>query len=122
MKKFATIAALIAAMLIAPAFAQKTGVDDMKGMDSMKGMEKPDKMDKPNPMSSHHGVGVVKKVDSSTQIVTLAHDPVKSLGWPAMTMGFKVKDKKLMDRLNVDKKVEFDFVQDGNAYVVTAVK
>ena len=122
MKKLAIAAALTTAVLAAPAFAQKGGMDDMKGMENMKGMEKMDKMEKMDPMASHHATGVVKKVDSTTQTVTLAHDPVKSLSWPAMTMGFKVKDKMLLDKLAVDKKVDFDFVKEGNDYVVTAVK
>ena len=39
-----------------------------------------------------------------------------------MTMGFVVKEKGLFDKLTVGKKVKVEFVQDGNAYVVTAIK
>jgi Cu(I)/Ag(I) efflux system protein CusF len=70
----------------------------------------------------HHATGVVKKVDPKTGLVTLAHEPVKSMNWPAMTMGFQVKDKMLLDKLSVGKKVDFDFEQGSNGYVVTAVK
>ena len=72
--------------------------------------------------AAHTATGVVKKVDAKSGAVTLAHDPIKSLNWPAMTMGFTVKDKALLDKLAVDKKVEFEFVQQGKDYVVTAVK
>jgi Cu(I)/Ag(I) efflux system protein CusF len=65
---------------------------------------------------------VVKKVDAKTGTVTLAHDPVKSLNWSAMTMGFMVKDKMLLDKLAVGKKVEIEFVQRGKDYVITSVK
>jgi Cu(I)/Ag(I) efflux system protein CusF len=61
-------------------------------------------------------------VDPKAGTVTLAHDPVKSLKWPAMTMGFQVKDKTLLSKLAVDKKVEFEFVQQGKDYVITSVK
>jgi Cu/Ag efflux protein CusF len=71
---------------------------------------------------AHKATGVVKKVDSRTGTVTLAHDPVKSLNWPAMTMGFTVKETALFDKLAVDRKVEFEFVQRGKDYVITAVK
>ena len=70
----------------------------------------------------HHVAAVVKGVDAAKGSVTLSHGPVATLNWPAMTMGFKVKDKALMERLAKDKQVEVDFVQDGSDYVVTAVK
>ena len=72
--------------------------------------------------AAHQATGVVKKVDAKAGTVTLAHDPVKSLKWPAMTMGFQVKDKMLLDKLAVGKKVEFEFVQHGKDYVITSVK
>jgi Cu(I)/Ag(I) efflux system periplasmic protein CusF len=66
--------------------------------------------------------GVVKKVDAASGKATIAHGPVPSLKWPAMTMGFVVKDKKLLDKLKVDRKVDFEFVQQGKDYVITSVK
>jgi Cu/Ag efflux protein CusF len=72
--------------------------------------------------TAHKATGVVKKVDPKAGTVTLAHDPVRSLNWPAMTMGFQVKDKPLLNKLAVDKKVEFEFVQQGKNYVITSVK
>lgn len=71
---------------------------------------------------AHTATGVVKKLDLKSGTVTLAHGPVKSLGWPAMTMGFQVKDRTLMDKLAVDRKIAFEFVQQGKDYVITGVK
>jgi Cu(I)/Ag(I) efflux system protein CusF len=71
---------------------------------------------------THHASGTVKKVDAAKGSVTFAHGPVKSLNWPAMTMGFRVKDKTLLDKLAVGKQAEFEFVQEGSNYVVTAVR
>jgi Cu(I)/Ag(I) efflux system periplasmic protein CusF len=73
-------------------------------------------------VAAHQATGVVKKVDPKAGTVTLAHDPVKSLKWPAMTMGFTVKDKALLDKLQPGKKVEFEFLQQGKDYVITGVK
>ena len=72
--------------------------------------------------AAHQATGVVKSVDRTKSAVTLAHDPVKSLNWPAMTMGFQVKEKALLDKLQQGKKIEFAFVQEGKNYVITSVK
>ncbi len=72
--------------------------------------------------TAHTAQGVVKKLNAGTGVVTVAHGPVNSLNWPPMTMGFKVKDKALLDKLKEGQKVAFEFVQEGNGYVVTKVK
>ncbi|MBN8486648.1 copper-binding protein [Ideonella sp. 4Y11] len=115
MKKAALPSLVLA--LLAPAMAAmaQPKMDDMKSMDMTK---------KPAATASvvHKAMGTVKKVDAKGGVVTLAHEPIKSLNWPAMTMGFKVKDKMLMDKLTDGKKVEFEFTQDDKDYVVTGVK
>jgi Cu(I)/Ag(I) efflux system protein CusF len=72
--------------------------------------------------AAHQATGVVKSVEPARNTVMLAHDPVKSLNWPAMTMPFTVKDKALLDKLEPGKKVVFEFVQQGKNYVITSVK
>ncbi len=42
--------------------------------------------------------------------------------WPAMSMTFTVKDKALLGKFSQDKKVEFEFVEQGSNYVITSVK
>jgi len=54
--------------------------------------------------------------------VTIAHGPIKSMNWTAMNMTFAVKDKALLDKFSQDKKVEFEFVQQGSDYVIKSVK
>lgn len=75
-----------------------------------------------NAQTAHTAQGVVKKLNAGTGVVTVEHGPVNSLNWPPMTMGFKVKDKALLDRLKEGQKVAFEFVQEGGGYVVTKVK
>ena len=94
---------------------------DMTSMD-MKGMDQSSMSDAGKARTIHVATGVVKKVDSKQNTATIAHEPVKSLGWPAMTMTFKVKDKALLDKLSVEKKADVQFVQQGKDYVVTSVK
>ena len=108
------VAAVIASLLVTGAVAQQK-------MDDMKGMEMPSKPAAAK-APAHKAVGTVKKVDPMAGTVTFAHEPVKSINWPAMTMKFKVKDKGLFDRLATDKKVQFEFTQEGKDYIVTDVK
>ena len=96
---------------------------DMKGMEmkgDMKGMDmKPEKKGK---SQTHNGSGTVTKVDSKKGTATIAHGPVESMKWPAMTMTFHVKDKKMFDKVKEGEKVEFSFVQSGKDYTITQVK
>lgn len=115
MKSSARNSLLLALLFSAGAAMAQAKMDETKGMDMAK---------KPSAgvSAKHMTTGLVKKVDAKTGVVTLAHEPVKTLNWPAMTMGFKVKDKMLMDKLGEGKKVAFEFMQDGNDYVITDVK
>jgi Cu(I)/Ag(I) efflux system protein CusF len=70
----------------------------------------------------HKTIAVVKEADAANGKVKLAHEPVKSLNWPAMTMKFSVRDPALFDKLAVGKKVEIEFMQQGPDYIVTTVK
>lgn len=54
------------------------------------------------------GRGKVVDVDAKTGKVTLNHEPIKELGWPSMTMGFKVKDSNQLKKLKAGDQVEFD--------------
>ncbi|MBT9495614.1 MAG: efflux RND transporter periplasmic adaptor subunit [Paucibacter sp.] len=54
--------------------------------------------------------------------VTLQHAAVPALQWPAMTMGFKLLDPKLKAGLQPKQVVQFSFTQQGDDYVITAIK
>jgi len=71
--------------------------------------------------AAHKGVGVVRSVDAGKGTVMLAHEPIPSLRWPAMTMKFTARDKKLLEKLAPGKKIEFEFVQQDRDYVLTRV-
>lgn len=71
---------------------------------------------------AHQAVAVVRAVNPAKGSVTLAHEPVASLKWPAMTMNFVVKDNQLFDKLTVGSKVNVEFTKQPSGYVITAVK
>ena len=65
--------------------------------------------DKPMPAEKMpQGRGKVVDVDVKSNHVTLNHEPIAALGWPAMTMGFKVKDSKQLSNLKAGDEVTFD--------------
>ena len=85
----------------------KAGGMDMKmpmSMDDKDTMKREEKM----PV----GKGKVVDIDSKAGKVTLAHEPIPDLGWPAMTMGFQVKDAKQLADIKAGDTVEFDLKAD----------
>jgi Cu(I)/Ag(I) efflux system protein CusF len=113
MKRLAVLSAIVVLSLAAPALLHAQS-DTMRGMD-MQGAGK-------TQVKTHKGVGTVKKIDSARGKVTIAHGPIPTMKWPAMNMAFTVKDKALLGKVSQDKKVEFEFVQQGSDYVITSVK
>ena len=97
------------------------GMDAKKSQDMMKGTDKKG-VSKAAMPTSHQADGEVKDVDTAQGKVTLAHGPVKSLGWPAMTLAFGVKDQALFDKLALGQKVHVTFKKEDSGYVVTSVK
>jgi len=150
MKRFAPLSLIAALTISGAAFGQagdmkgmdmKQGCMDMKDMKGMKDMKDMKGMDMsackdmmqektsdskgqgtPNKGVVHKTSAVVKAVDQANGNVTLAHDQVKTLNWPAMTMTFGVKDKSLLDKLTVGKKVDVEFTQQESNYIISAVK
>ncbi len=54
--------------------------------------------------------------------MSLAHEPIKSMNWPAMTMAFKAKDKAMLEKVKPGAKVDLRFEQSGKDYVATDIK
>ena len=113
-KQFLTTLALVSALSATAVLAQQK-MDDMKGMDMAR---KPGS----SAQTTHTAKGTVKKINTKKGLVLIAHEPVNSMNWPAMTMSFKVKNKNLLDKLAVGKKADFSFVKDGENYVMTTVR
>jgi Cu/Ag efflux protein CusF len=70
----------------------------------------------------HRATGKVTRVDAAAGSVTIAHGPVASIKWPAMTMSFKVKDRKMLGKLKSGEKADFSFVQSGRDYTITDIE
>lgn len=51
--------------------------------------------------------GEVRKLDPATGLIVLRHGDIPNLAMPAMTMGFEIADKKMLDGIKVGDKVRF---------------
>jgi Cu/Ag efflux protein CusF len=73
--------------------------------------------------AGHQAEGKVEEVDTQAGTVSLAHGPIASLKWPAMTMEFKVANAALFKALKPGAQVAFEFVERApGEWVITSVK
>lgn len=75
----------------------------------------------PPKAAAHKASGKIEAVDPVAGTLKINHGPVESLGWPPMTMDFSVGDKALLNNLKSGQQVEFEFIERGSNYVVTAI-
>jgi Cu(I)/Ag(I) efflux system membrane fusion protein len=69
------------------------------------------------------GHGKVVGIDLKRSKITLAHEAIAQLNWPAMTMDFSVKDSQQLVQLKVNDAVEFDLKADTQEdYVIVHIK
>ena len=96
---------------------------DKEPMDGMpmdhKGMNMP--MDQKSAGQTATATGTVKKVNTESGTVTIAHGPVEALGWPSMTMGFKAKPDQLQTLKEGDQ-VAFEFSSEGMDSTITRIE
>ena len=62
--------------------------------------------------------GEVRKIDKGTGTVTLKHGPVPNLDMPPMTMGYRVKDKAMLDQLKPGDKIKFEAGNVGGVFTL----
>lgn len=103
-----TMVALIAGT---PALAADMG--DMK-------MNAPSGMQGDSKHQAVQGTGVVKSVDPGKGTITLTHEAIPALGWPAMTMRFKI-DRQLASTVKPGQHVTFELAANGMGGTITKV-
>jgi Cu(I)/Ag(I) efflux system periplasmic protein CusF len=67
------------------------------------------------------GVGVVKAIDTANGTITLQHEAIAAIGWPAMTMAFKVASPDLLKVAKIGDKVKFALHPAGMESTVTSI-
>ena len=113
MKQFWLVSVAVAATSLAGC-----GAEEPSGM---QGMPQSPAAQNSNAAESH-GVGVVQSVDTANGKVTIAHEPIESLGWPAMTMGFSVARPELLADVENGQRVEFTLRGRDMSAVITSIK
>ena len=74
------------------------------------------------PKPQHEGGAKVVAIDVAAGTVTLAHQPIASLKWPAMTMDFALGDAALAKQLKPGAKIHFWFEERGEGeWTITRV-
>ena len=75
----------------------------------------------PAAVQTHHGVGKVESIARGE--ITISHEPIPSLRWPAMTMGFKMPPTGLPNDIRAGSNVSFDIRKndDGSYGIVRIV-
>ena len=76
------------------------------------------------------GKGQVVLINIDRTMITLKHEPITAIQWPAMTMAFKVKNSAVLSKTKVGDKVIFTLTPygknyntpDRKNYMVTSIK
>jgi Cu/Ag efflux protein CusF len=69
------------------------------------------------------GMGVVNKVDNTAGIINISHEAIAALQWPAMTMDFKVADRKMLANLKAGQSIVFGLGKDpAVGYIITRIE
>jgi Cu(I)/Ag(I) efflux system membrane fusion protein len=68
------------------------------------------------------GKGVIKALDPEKHSLTMQHEPIEAIGWPSMTMDFRVKAGVSLKGLAAGDPVTFELQRDEHGYTVSAIE
>ncbi|CZW35177.1 TPA: cation efflux system protein CusF [Citrobacter freundii] len=75
------------------------------------------------PQKVIEGTGIVKDIDLSSKKITISHEAIPAVGWPAMTMRFTfINPDVSITALKAGSHVDFSFVQQGNVSLLKSIK
>ena len=117
MLKFMKIIAVVITVVALSACSKNEASEQKKAEAPMEQMSK-----ESSSVTTAQAVGVITAIDTKENILTLDHEAIPAIKWPAMTMGFKVADPALLNGLAVGEKVDFELKADGEIYTIVSVK
>lgn len=105
--------ALAGVLMVAPACVGAQQMDP--GMSGMTGMQHG------ATAAEVQGTGVVKAIDMAKGTIALQHEAIAPIGWPAMTMAFRVASSELLKTTKVGDTVQFGLRPAGMGGTVTSI-
>ena len=121
MKSVYLTSALAATILLA-ACGEKASTAD--GADATKGSANADSGElakgDPSEAKAVKSSGTVTAIDKAAGKITLDHQSIPEVGWPAMTMAFSA-EPEVLETVEVGDRVGFDVSITGNSGEVTAI-
>jgi len=66
--------------------------------------------------------GEIRKIDKESGKITIKHGEIKHMDMPPMSMVFNVKEKAMLDNIQVGEKIQFIVIQDAGKMVVTDIQ
>ena len=66
--------------------------------------------------------GTVTQVDAAAGTITITHDPIEAVSWPAMTMQFTAENPAILQGIAVGDSVSFALKSATETSVVTSVQ
>ncbi|KPK39157.1 MAG: hypothetical protein AMJ69_06435 [Gammaproteobacteria bacterium SG8_47] len=69
-----------------------------------------------------NGTGVLKALMPEQGKLNMYHDPIPAIGWPSMTMDFRLADGVSLEGLKPEDKVRFDLRQTEDGYVIQHIE
>jgi Cu/Ag efflux protein CusF len=103
----------------ASAESPAAGTSEMSGMAGMSDMSG---MTMDSAAKTGTGVGTVTAVDKAAGTITIQHEAIPAVDWPAMTMAFKANPSSLLDKAKVGQKVTFGVSVKGSDAEVTSIQ
>lgn len=74
------------------------------------------------PQTSDMTPGEVRKIDKQAGKLTLKHESIANLNMPPMTMVFRVKEKSMLNALQVGDKIIFKAVDINGVLTITEIR
>ena len=68
------------------------------------------------------GIGTIHAIDTTSNTITLRHEPIAALAWPAMTMVLKVATPDLLRQAKVGDRIHFTIYPDDMDSIITSIK
>ncbi|KTD32225.1 copper/silver efflux system, membrane fusion protein [Legionella nautarum] len=68
------------------------------------------------------GFGTIKEVNSAKHSLTIQHEAIPSLNWPAMEMNFSVSQEIVLDGLKTGESIQFNLEKKNNQFIITKIK